>query len=106
MKILIIGSGLIGITAAWFLRQRDHDVTVVDREAGPGRETSFANGALLTPSMAAPWNSPGCWRTLMSSLGRPDAALQLRLRTMPSLVGWGICFLRNSSTHAFRRNAL
>jgi glycine/D-amino acid oxidase-like deaminating enzyme len=57
MKILVIGSGLIGLTTAYFLKQRGHEVTVIDRRDGPARETSFANGALLTPSMPEPSRS-------------------------------------------------
>jgi D-amino-acid dehydrogenase len=81
-------------------------VTVIDRQEGPARETSFANGALLHPSMPEPWNAPGCWRVLLSSLGRSDAALQLRMRTLPGLLGWGSQFLRNSSAATFERNSL
>jgi len=103
MKVTVIGSGLIGLTSAYFLKQRGHDVTVIDRQDGPGRETSFANGALLTPSMPEPWNAPGCWRVLLSSLGRSDAPLQLRLKALPGLAGWGITFLRNSAPAAFER---
>jgi len=106
VKILVIGSGLIGVTTAYFLSCRGHSVTVVDRQEGPGRETSFANGALLHPSMPEPWNAPGCWRVLLGSLGRSDAALQLRLRVLPGLVGWGTAFLRNSTAVTFERNAL
>jgi D-amino-acid dehydrogenase len=106
MRIVIIGSGLIGVSTAYFLAKRGHDVTVLDREEGPGRGASFANGALLTPSMAEPWNAPGSVRVLLSSLFRSDAAIQLRLHAVPSLMGWGIRFLRNSSTEAFKRNSL
>src|SRR5882762_10854884 len=88
MKTLIIGSGVVGVTVAYLLRQRGHEVTVIDRGEGPGLETSFANGALLTPSMSSPWNSPGCWRELLTSLARSDAPLQLRARALPALFGW------------------
>ena len=106
MKIVVIGSGLIGLTTAYFLRCRGHEVTVIDRQPGPGLETSFANGALLTPSMAEPWNAPGSWRLLLSSLGRSDAPMQLRLGALPALAGWGISFLRNSRLARFERNTL
>ena len=106
MKVIVIGSGLIGVTTAYFLRRRGHEVTVIDRKEGPGRETSFANGALLTPSMSDPWNAPGSWRVLLASLGRSDAAMQLRLRALPGLAGWGFTFLRNSRVATFERNAL
>lgn len=104
MKVLVIGSGLIGLTTAYFLRQRGHEVTVLDRQPGLGLETSFANGALLTPSMSDPWNAPGCWRVLLSSLGKPDAAMQLRIKALPSLIGWGIGFLKNSRRTVFERS--
>jgi D-amino-acid dehydrogenase len=106
MKVLVIGSGLIGVTTAYYLRRSGHEVTVIDRQEGPGLETSFANGALLTPSMPEPWNAPGSWRVLLASLCRSDAALQLRLRAVPALAGWGVTFLRNSRAAAFRRSAL
>jgi D-amino-acid dehydrogenase len=104
MKIVVVGSGLIGTTTAWFLQRRGHEVTVLERAEGPGLETSFANGGMLTPGMSQPWNAPGCWRVLLASLGRSDAALQLRLKTLPRLARWGMTFLRNSSVEAFERN--
>jgi D-amino-acid dehydrogenase len=106
MNVLVVGSGLIGVTTAYFLRCRGYQVTVIDREEGAGRDASFANGALLTPSMPEPWNAPGCWRVLLASLGRPDAAFQLRLRALPALAGWGVTFLRNSRAAVFERNTL
>lgn len=104
MKVVIIGSGLAGVSSAWYLRRRGHDVTVIDREQGPGRETSFANGGLLTPGMCEPWNAPGAWKALLGSLGRSDVSLQLRMHTLPGLVGWGMTFLRNSTAAAYERH--
>jgi D-amino-acid dehydrogenase len=106
MKILIVGAGLIGVTTAYALRLRGHEVTVLDRQPGPARETSFANAALLTPSMAEPWNSPGCWRVLLASLGRADTSLLLRWHALPGLIGWGARFLRNSSRASFERSTI
>jgi D-amino-acid dehydrogenase len=106
MKVLVIGAGLIGVSTSYFLRMRGHEVTVVEREKGPGLQTSFANGALISPSMPEPWNTPGCWRLLLASLARSDAPLQLRLRALPDLTGWGIQFLRNSSPERYRANTL
>ena len=106
MKAVVIGCGVIGVTTAYLLRQRGHDVLVLERREGAGLETSFANGALLTPSMPEPWNTPGCWRVLLASLGRSDAALQLRWGAIPSLGRWGVAFLRNSGRERFRQNTL
>ncbi|HEY0686143.1 MAG TPA: D-amino acid dehydrogenase [Steroidobacter sp.] len=104
MKIVIVGCGLIGVTTAYSLRQRGHDVTVLERAEGPAREASFANGGMLTAGMCQPWNGPGSWRILLRSLVRSDTALQLRLSVLPRLMRWGTCFLRNSTAAAFERN--
>jgi len=106
MKVAVIGAGLIGTTTAYFLRRRGHEVIVVDRHEGPGRETSFANAALITPGMSEPWNAPGSSRVLLASIIRSDSPLQLRLKALPSLAGWGIRFLINSRAAAFERNTL
>jgi D-amino-acid dehydrogenase len=106
MKVIVIGSGLLGVSTAWALRERGAEVLVLDRAEGPGRETSFANGALVTPSMADPWNSPGVLWRLLRWLGREDSPMLLRPRALPSLVGWGLQFVRNSSRPRYRENTL
>lgn len=106
MKVAVIGAGLIGITTAYCLRRRGCEVVLLERAAGAGLETSFANGAILTPGMSDPWNAPGCWRVMLRSLVRSDSPLQVRLTRLPSLVRWGVAFLRNSSPRAFERNTL
>ena len=106
VKAIILGSGLIGITTAYFLSRRGWEVTVLDRQDGPGLETSFANGSLLSPSQPEPWNAPGSWRVLLASIGRSDSPLKLRLRALPHLGRWGVEFLRNSSPETYERNSV
>ncbi|MCS6946449.1 MAG: FAD-dependent oxidoreductase [Steroidobacteraceae bacterium] len=105
MRVVVIGAGMVGLTSAYFLRAAGADVTVIERRNGPGLETSFANGSVLHPSLAEPWNSPGVFVELLRNLGREDAAMLLRLRELPRLIGWGIGFVRNSFPRRFRRNA-
>lgn len=50
MKVLILGSGVIGVTTAHYLTEAGHEVTVVDRCAGPALETSFANAGEVLPA--------------------------------------------------------
>jgi D-amino-acid dehydrogenase len=102
LRIAIIGAGLAGLSAAYALLQAGTDrVTVFERQSGPGLETSFANGAMLHPSTVEPWNSPGVLWDLLRDLGNEDATALLRLRALPSLIGWdggwGLRFLRQSA---------
>jgi D-amino-acid dehydrogenase len=106
MRAVVIGAGLLGISSAFFLRRAGVEVIIVDRADGPGRETSFANGGLLTPSMADPWNAPGILRKMLRWIGHEDAPVLLRPRALASLGAWGIDFVRQSAPGRFRRNLL
>ena len=59
MRIVILGSGVIGVTSAYYLAKAGHEVTVIDRQPGPALETSFANAGQISPGYAAPWAAPG-----------------------------------------------
>jgi D-amino-acid dehydrogenase len=105
MRIIVVGTGVIGLASAWALACDRNEVVILETGPGPGLGTSYANGALLTPSMAEPWNSPGCFRALLGSIGRDDAAFKLRLGALPALAGWGLRFLWNSREEPFHRSA-
>jgi len=104
MRITIIGAGLLGVTTAYFLARNGHQVTVVDRCEGPALETSFANGSMLTPSQAGPWNMPGLLSRLVRWTGSEGAPFLFSLRVLPSLFGWGTAFLYNSGISRYRVN--
>ncbi|MFZ4406439.1 MAG: D-amino acid dehydrogenase [Paracraurococcus sp.] len=59
MRIVILGSGVVGVTTAWYLSKAGHQVTVLDRQPAPGMETSFANAGQVSPGYSAPWAGPG-----------------------------------------------
>ena len=58
MKIIILGAGISGISSAWYLAQAGHEVSVIDRAAGPALETSYANAGQLSYSYTTPWARP------------------------------------------------
>lgn len=93
MRVLILGSGLLGTTSAWYLSARGHEVTVVDRQPGAGLETSFANGGQISVSHAEPWANPHAPAQVLRWLGREDAPLLFRFRADPALWAWGLRFL-------------
>lgn len=101
--VVVIGGGLAGLQSAYFLNREGIRVTLVERNDGCARETSFANGGLITPSHAAPWNSPGVWRVLLSSIGNEKSSIYVRALSLPQYAGWGLKFLRNSTPARFHQ---
>lgn len=59
MRVLVLGSGVVGVTSAYYLARAGHEVTVIDRLAGPAQDTSFANAGQISPGYASPWAAPG-----------------------------------------------
>ena len=57
MRVVIVGSGVIGVTSAWYLARAGHEVTVLDRQPGPALETSFANAGGVSPGYSARYDA-------------------------------------------------
>lgn len=106
MKVVILGAGLLGVTSAWYLAEDGHEVTVLDRQAEPGMETSFANGGQISTCHAAPWANPSAPWQVAKWLGREDSPLLWRLRADPAQWAWGMQFLIECSAARARQNTI
>jgi D-amino-acid dehydrogenase len=104
-RVVIIGAGLAGLSVGQALLDRGCDVTLLEASDTVASGASFANGAVLTPSMCEPWNGPGVHRHLAKSLIDPHAAMKLHWSAIPSLLAWGSAFLRNSTPARHSRSA-
>ncbi len=104
MKVIVLGAGLLGVTSAYFLRQQGHEVVVVDRQASPAAETSFANGGQISVSHAEPWANPSAPFKVLKWLGQEDAPLLFRIRADMRQWLWGLQFLRECTPARTRHN--
>ena len=104
MKVIVLGAGLLGVSSAYFLREQGHDVTVIDRQASPAAETSFANGGQISVSHAEPWANPSAPLKVLKWLGKEDAPLLFRIRSDMRQWLWGLQFLRECSAARTRHN--
>ncbi|WP_370510894.1 D-amino acid dehydrogenase [Elioraea sp. Yellowstone] len=103
MHVIVLGAGVVGVAAAWYLREAGLQVTVIEAREGPGLETSFANGGHLSAA-SGPWAAPDVPGKLIRWIGREDAPLLLRLRWDPALIRWGLRFLANCTASAHAAN--
>jgi len=104
MRVAVLGAGIVGVTAAWYLAEAGHEVQVIERQPGPALETSFANGGQISVSHAEPWANPGAPLKILKWIGREDAPLLWRFSADLRQWLWGLCFLRECTPARMRAN--
>lgn len=104
MRVVVLGAGVVGVTSAWYLARAGHEVTLVDRQAGAGMETSFANGGQVTAGHAEPWAKPSVLPKVLRWLGREDAPLLFRPRADRAQWQWALRFALECLPGRFERN--
>lgn len=104
MKILVLGSGVIGTTTAYYLARDGHEVTVIDRQPGPALETSFANAGEISPGYASPWAGPGIPQKAIKWLMMTHPPLILRASLDPAMIEWMLRILANCTPKAYAIN--
>jgi len=104
MRIVILGAGVIGVTSAWYLAQAGHEIVVIDRQAGPALETSFANAGEISPGYASPWAAPGIPAKAMKWLFMEHAPLILRPQMDLAMLRWLLAMLGNCNARDYAVN--
>jgi D-amino-acid dehydrogenase len=104
MKVVVLGAGVIGVTSAYYLAEAGHEVVLIDRQPGPGLETSFANAGEISPGYASPWAAPGIPVKALRWLFMHHAPLILKLRFDPAMLRWVFAMLRNCTAGRYALN--
>lgn len=104
MKILVMGSGVIGVTTAWYLCQAGHEVTVIEREAGPALGTSAGNAGQISPGYAAPWAAPGIPFKAVKWMVQKHAPLSIRPDGTGFQIAWMMQMLKNCNPKSYAEN--
>jgi D-amino-acid dehydrogenase len=104
VKVLILGSGVIGVTSAYYLAKSGHEVTVVDRQPKPALETSFANAGEVSPGYSSPWAGPGVPVKAIKWLLMKHGPLVIRPKLDPVMAIWLLKMLRNCTAERYAVN--
>ena len=104
MRVLVLGSGVIGLTSAYYLAKQGADVTVIDRQPGPALETSFANAGEVSPGYSSPWAAPGVPLKALKWMFLRHAPLVIQPRLDWQRISWMARMLANCTSAAYATN--
>jgi len=104
MRVVILGSGVIGVTSAYYLAKAGHQVTVLERQPGPALETSFANAGQISPGYASPWAAPGIPLKALKWMFQEHAPLAIRPDGTLGQLRWMWQMLRNCNAERYAEN--
>ncbi|MEY4474482.1 MAG: hypothetical protein RL248_249 [Pseudomonadota bacterium] len=104
MRVVILGSGVIGVASAWYLAKDGHDVTVIDRQPAPAQETSAGNAGQISPGYAAPWAAPGVPLKAIKWMFQRHAPLAIHLDGSSFQLRWMWQMLKNCNASHYMVN--
>ncbi|PWK76353.1 D-amino acid dehydrogenase [Aminobacter sp. AP02] len=104
MKVIVVGSGIIGVTTAYYLAEAGHEVVVYDRQEGPGQETSYANSGEISSGYASPLAAPGVPAKALKWLAMKDGPFSFRPKFDPKMWMWLARTLRNCTAERYQAN--
>ena len=104
MNVIILGSGVIGVSCAYQLAAAGHQVTVLERQPAAALETSYGNAGEVSPGYSAPWAGPGVPLKAIKWLLMHHRPLVIRPTLDLGLVRWGAAMLRNCTAQRYELN--
>ena len=97
-KIVIIGGGIIGLCTAYYLNEKGHNVTIVDK-SDMNSGTSYVNAGYLSPSHLIPLASPDSLKNGLKWMFDSKSPLYIKPRFSLSLLNWMYAFAKSSSNY-------
>jgi D-amino-acid dehydrogenase len=94
--VIVLGAGIVGVSAAYAARQRGLSVVLIDRRE-PGSETSYGNAGILSSGSITPLNGPSLWSALPRYLTNQHPALRWDVGWSLRNIGWIVQFLGNAT---------
>lgn len=101
-QTVVLGAGMVGVSIAWQLRQRGHQVTLIDR-LQPGRETSFGNAGIIQREAVRPYAFPRDIKTLLSVLPNRRVDIRYRPTGMINAASSLLRYWMNSAPKAYQK---
>lgn len=103
MDVIVLGAGIVGVSAAWELRKRERSVLLVDRR-DPGEETSFGNAGVIEREAFVPIGFPPLYRLPRYAFNSAPE-LNYHLSFLPTIAPWLMALRRATNPVEIARYA-
>jgi D-amino-acid dehydrogenase len=103
--VIVLGAGIVGVSAATAARQRGLSVVLIDRRE-PGSETSYGNAGILSSGSILPLNKPSLWSALPTYLTNRHVALRWDPAWAIRNADWLVRFLANATPSRIKPRAV
>ncbi|WP_447412058.1 D-amino acid dehydrogenase [Acinetobacter baumannii] len=104
MRVIVLGSGVIGVASAYYLARQGAEITVLDRQSGPAEETSFGNAGQISPGYSTPWAAPGIPFKAVKWMFQHHAPLAINLDGSMWQLQWMAQMLKNCNPQSYAVN--
>ena len=97
-SVIVIGSGITGVSCAEELRRSGANVTLIDRvKAGDPTQTSFGNAGILAREGIMPIANPSMLKMIPQILLSPNSPVYLKWSYLAKFSPWALQFIMNGT---------
>jgi D-amino-acid dehydrogenase len=104
--VLVLGAGMVGVSAALHLQQRGRDVILVDRNERAGDETSFGNAGLIEAASVFPLMFPRDFGQILKYAMNRSPHVRYSLSDLPTTGPWLLRYFLASSPERALHSAM
>jgi D-amino-acid dehydrogenase len=104
--VLVLGAGMVGVSAALHLQQRGRDVILVDKHELAGEETSFGNAGLIECASVFPYMFPRDFGQILQYAMNRAPQVRYQFSDLPTFLPWLVRYFLASSPDRALRSAM
>lgn len=103
-KVIIVGGGINGLCAAYYLQKNNHEITIID-SGDISNNCSFGNMGFLSPSHFVPLASPGIVSEGLKYMLSSTSPFYIKPRLNLPFIKWALQFYKHSNQKTVEKNA-
>jgi D-amino-acid dehydrogenase len=104
--VLVLGAGMVGVSAALHLQKRGRDVILIDRHELAGEETSHGNAGLIEQASVFPYMFPRDLKQILRFAMNRAPQVRYQFSDLPAFLPWVVRYFLASSPERAMASAM